>query len=687
MGMGTKGRILVGFGAGVAVAVLAGLAAALSAKQVADELDHVGEGVLPATQAIGNMNTSQEVLLRSLSTLAHRGLDSPRLRAWLFEDAETSFREIDGAVAALEAHPSSPEAAQHWKTVAPGYHAFQRHARDLLGILREAERSTAQGPGSPAERVWPALLRLLEEMPPIDRDLSALADQADRDARAARATAAAVKRRALATIAVAVSLGALALALLGWLLARSIGRTVAVLLRETRAITEAVSRGTLGVRAQVAAVDPEFQGIPEGINATLDAYDQAFQLSADCIGRFSRGELPARITAAYQGTFEVVKRDWNALIDMVARRGEDMRMLLDAAAQGKLSVRADLSRYQGFNAQMLAAVNALLDSMSDPLVEMRRVLHRLAQHDLTARVEGSYRGDFAAIQEDVNLTAAALEKALSQVAQAAEEVAQAATQIASTSNQVADGAAVQVTHLEETSRMLDGIAGAASAASGSAQEATRVAGSVRDAAQGGAAAMATMTEAMGRIRLAAEGTSQIIRDVSEIAFQTNLLALNAAVEAARAGEAGRGFAVVAEEVRSLALRAKDAAGRTEGLIRDSVREAASGEEQARAAAGSLGRIVEMASQAAALVSGIAEVVRGQAAEVAQVRTAVTEAEAVTQRNAAHAEESSSAAAELSSQSAELDAMVGTFRLGRGQGRGALAGPPAAERGPGPLARA
>src|SRR6185295_5318280 len=99
----------------------------------------------------------------------------------------------------------------------------------------------------------------------------------------------------------------------------------------------------------------------------------------------------------------------------------------------------------------------------------------------------------------------------------------------------------------------------------------------------GSAAMGEMTDAMSKIRTAAEGTAAIIRDINDIAFQTNLLALNAAVEAARAGEAGRGFAVVAEEVRSLALRSKEAAAKTEALISQSLALTLHGEEVARSA--------------------------------------------------------------------------------------------------------
>ena len=49
---------------------------------------------------------------------------------------------------------------------------------------------------------------------------------------------------------------------------------------------------------------------------------------------------------------------------------------------------------------------------------------------------------------------------------------------------------------------------------------------------------------------------------------------------------------MAEEVRSLALRAKEAATKTEDLIRQSVKEAGEGEQAACHVAGKLGEIVE-----------------------------------------------------------------------------------------------
>jgi methyl-accepting chemotaxis protein len=174
--------------------------------------------------------------------------------------------------------------------------------------------------------------------------------------------------------------------------------------------------------------------------------------------------------------------------------------------------------------------------------------------------------------------------------------------------------------------------------------------------------MEEMAGAMNRIRASAEGTSQIIKDINEIAFQTNLLALNAAVEAARAGDAGRGFAVVAEEVRSLALRSKDAAQRSEALIRQSVGEAEGGEATTRRVGAKLSEIAADVLEVSEVVAAIAGNAAEQAKRVEHVSTSVSDMGKVTDQNACGAEESSSAAAELATRAEELTQIVRSFKL-------------------------
>jgi len=450
--------------------------------------------------------------------------------------------------------------------------------------------------------------------------------------------------------------------------ARQLGRAVAALRGESRRLTESVLQGRLGERAEPGAVPPELRPVMEDMNAVVEAYRGPLELSARGVHLLAEGRVPEPVAGNHQGAFAELQRDWNVLIDTMTRRSSDLRKLLGAAAEGRLEARAEAGAYSGYNQDMVASFNGLLAEVAQPLLEATEVLERLAARDLTARMTVEYPGNFGRLREAINGTAEALDQALAQVTATTGEVKAAADQIAATSRSIASGASQQASALEQTGGALKAMTDLARRGADRTREAQELTGSAHAAAGEGAEAMRAMQAAMEKIRASAEGTSQIIRDVTEIAFQTNLLALNAAVEAARAGEAGRGFAVVAEEVRSLALRSKEAAGKTEALIRASVRHSGDGDAAAKTAAARLSDIAAAVSRVTAIVGELSEVASEQAGGADQVTMVLAQMSSVTQQNAASSEESSAGAAELARQAEALAGVLDSFRL-EGAGTG------------------
>jgi methyl-accepting chemotaxis protein len=435
-----------------------------------------------------------------------------------------------------------------------------------------------------------------------------------------------------------------------------------LLVSDADGLAEAGASGRLSSRADVTRHHGDFRKIVEGFNATLDAVVGPLGAAARAVAEIAAGRIPSPITNEYRGDLVRLRHNVNTCIEAVNRLVADSDGLVRAADEGRLAHRADASKHEGDFARIVGGVNRTLDAVTDPVNEASAVLEALAAKDLRVRMEGTYRGDHDRIRKAINATADSLQRAMAQVAQAADQVSDAASQIASSSQVVASGASEQAASLEQIRLSIDGVADTTRASAESAQRADQISSGARTAASAGTAAVAQLQGAMVKVRQSADRTGQIIKDVTDIAFQTNLLALNAAVEAARAGEAGRGFAVVAEEVRSLALRAKDAAQKTEDLIRESVRQAGEGDAAAAQVSTRLGEIARSIDGLSAIVGEIAVSARQQATGIEQVTSAIDQLDKVTQQNAASSEESSSAASELNGQAEELAAMIAGFRI-------------------------
>ncbi|MBK8012253.1 MAG: PAS domain-containing protein [Deltaproteobacteria bacterium] len=287
---------------------------------------------------------------------------------------------------------------------------------------------------------------------------------------------------------------------------------------------------------------------------------------------------------------------------------------------------------------------------------------QISQGDLTARAKGDYPGDFGVIVQQFNDAAHSQHDAVVDLRGGLAQVGDSCRRILDRNQSVARQTAQQSQALGDTSSTLEQISSMTKQTADNTLRASNLAQGTRDAAQGGGRAMGRLNGAMSQIRSAAESTSQIIRDINDIAFQTNLLALNAAVEAARAGDAGRGFAVVAEEVRNLAQRSKDAAKRTESLIRQSVDLATGGVELSAEVDRGLTGILDSVAQVADIVTEIAGASQEQAKGIEQVNRAISQMERATQEASAAAQDSSHAAEELSGQAGALAGVLDAYNV-------------------------
>ena len=268
--------------------------------------------------------------------------------------------------------------------------------------------------------------------------------------------------------------------------------------------------------------------------------------------------------------------------------------------------------------------------------------------------------------------------------QGADQVALGAGQVAASSQTLAAGVSQQAASIEETGAALEQMDAMTQQSAENAGQADFLMKSANQVVERANRAMDQLTVSMAETAQASVETQKIVKTIDEIAFQTNLLALNAAVEAARAGEAGAGFAVVANEVRTLAMRAAEAARNTATLIEGTRRKADAGTQLVAVSGEAFREVADNAAKVGGLVAAIAAASRDQAQGIGQVNQAVTQMDRVTQANAASAEESASASEEMSAQAEQMKAIVGELvsLMEGGRSKGQDRGGPQACKDPG-----
>ncbi|MDB6052198.1 MAG: histidine kinase, region: chemotaxis sensory transducer [Pseudomonas sp.] len=286
--------------------------------------------------------------------------------------------------------------------------------------------------------------------------------------------------------------------------------------------------------------------------------------------------------------------------------------------------------------------------ISRPLKLAATIANQLADGNLSVHIEPGSKDETGMVLNAMHTMVGKLSHIIGEVRNAADNLASASEQVSATAQSMSQATSEQAASVEETSASIEQMSASINQNTENAKVTDGMASkAAKEATDGGQSVQQTVV-AMKKI-------AQRISIIDDIAYQTNLLALNAAIEAARAGEHGKGFAVVAAEVRKLAERSQVAAQEIGELSGSSV-------ELAERAGKLLDEMVPSINKTSDLVQEISAASEEQAAGVAQINTAMTQLNQVTQQNASSSEELAATAEEMSSQAEQLQQAMSFFTL-------------------------
>src|SRR3954447_26772366 len=141
-------------------------------------------------------------------------------------------------------------------------------------------------------------------------------------------------------------------------------------------------RGDIDVVIDVGRFSGGYRTMAQGVNEMVAGHIAVKKKAMAVVKQFGEGNFEGPLEqfpgkkAFINDTIEQVRSNLKALI-------EDTSMLVTAAVEGRLQVRADAGRHAGGFRSIVQGVNDTLDAVIGPLTEVDRVLRAMQTGDLT----------------------------------------------------------------------------------------------------------------------------------------------------------------------------------------------------------------------------------------------------------------------------------------------------------------
>lgn len=429
---------------------------------------------------------------------------------------------------------------------------------------------------------------------------------------------------------------------------------------------DSIAEGELSDEITIVRTD-EIGRLADSFRRMLSSL-QGKALAADGI---AAGDL--RVSIPVASDRDILGRSMVTMRDTISEMSRMVTDLSSRASAGDLSVRGDMSRFQGEYREIIKSVNETLDAVINPINGAIALADKYASGDYTAVFDPtiSVSGAFLKFRDALNKigkqTATAVRRvkeemdsvvaSIQETNASVEEVSAGSSRLAESSQEVSALAGTSLNGVSQILRAMNDLSAnishvaemtdtVAAVSHTTNQLSSKGADLARQADEGMQHIISSIEESsrtMNEISVQMEQIGQIVRLISDISDQTNLLALNAAIEAARAGDAGRGFSVVADEVKSLAVESQKSAEKIAAMIQNL-------QKQSENATAAMHRSSEEVSSGNAAVSATLEV-------FSEIITHIQEISENTSSVAASAEEQAAAVEEITASVHELERHV------------------------------
>lgn len=137
------------------------------------------------------------------------------------------------------------------------------------------------------------------------------------------------------------------------------------------------------------------------VNHTTDSLRGTLEFTSKYIENIANGKDLEEITDANSGEFAALMNNLGKTRTALYTLREESNKLSQAAAEGQLNMRGDVSNLKGGYADIIKGINSTLDSVIFPINEAKQVLEKMAVNDYTLTMTGQYKGMLNELSESI----------------------------------------------------------------------------------------------------------------------------------------------------------------------------------------------------------------------------------------------------------------------------------------------